>query len=194
MNADTETKPISYPIEVRKFMLETVLKKKYGSNEEFEKIVNNPVEMNKIQTDLQTIQKSDYWGRITWTFLHVMSSKIKDDYFDSFKSEYLEMCKKICKNVPCSVCRKHANIVIDNIDFELIKTKNDLQSFFYDFHNSVNIGTDKPVFSEENLSKYNEINTEIVIAVFKIIMEKTFKKDICDDFNVWISANQDKFN
>jgi hypothetical protein len=58
----------------------------------------------------------------------------------------------------------------------------------------VNIGTDKPVFSEENLSKYNEINTEIVIAVFKIIMEKTFKKDICDDFNVWISANQDKFN
>ena len=194
MNADTETKPISYPIEVRKFMLETVLKKKYGSNEEFDKIVNNPVEMNKIQVDLQTIQKSDYWGRITWTFFHVTSSKIKDDYFDSFKDEYLDMCKKICKNVPCGVCKRHASIVMDNIDFELIKTKSDLQSFFYDFHNSVNTGTDKPVFPEENLSKYNEINTEIVIAVFKIIMEKTFKKDIYDDFNVWISANQDKFN
>ena len=71
---------------------------------------------------------------------------------------------------------------------------NDLQSVFYDFHNSVNIGTDKPVFPEENLSNYNEFNTEIVIAVFKIIMEKTFKIDIYDDFNVWISANQDKFN
>jgi len=194
MNTETESKPNPLPIEVKKFMLETVLKKKYGSNEEFEKIVNDPVEINKIQTDLQTIQKSEYWGRITWIFLHVTSSKIKDDYFDSFKDEYLEMCKKICKNVPCGVCKRHASIVMDNIDFELIQTTNDLQSFFYDFHNSVNIGTDKPVFPEENLSNYNEFNTEIVIAVFKIIMEKTFKKDIYDDFNVWISTNQDKFN
>jgi hypothetical protein len=83
---------------------------------------------------------------------------------------------------------------MDNIDFELIQTKNDLQSFFYDFHNSVNIGTDKPVFPEEDLSNYNEINTETMITVFKIVMEKTFKKEIFDEFNVWISANQDKFN
>lgn len=191
---ETETKPNPLPIEVRKFMLEILFNKKYESDEEFEKIVNDPVEMNKIKNDLQAIQKSEYWGRITWTFLHVMSSKIKDDYFDSFKDEYLDMCKKICKNVPCGVCKRHASIVMDNIDFELIQTTNDLQSFFYDFHNSVNIGTDKPVFPEENLSNYNEFNTEIVIAVFKIIMEKTFKKDIYDDFNVWISANQDKFN
>ena len=63
-----------------------------------------------------------------------------------------------------------------------------------EFHNSVNMGTDKPVFPEEDLSKYNEINTETMVTVFKIIMEKTFKKDIYDDFNVWIYANQDKFN
>ena len=56
------------------------------------------------------------------------------------------------------------------------------------------MGTDKPVFPEEDLSKYNEINTETMVTVFKIIMEKTFKKDIYDDFNVWIYANQDKFN
>jgi hypothetical protein len=175
-------------------MLEILLKKKYGSDEEFQKIINDPVEMNKIQNDLQIISKSDYWGRITWTFLHVMSSKIKDECFDSFKSEYLDMCKKICKNVPCSVCKRHANIVIDNVNFELIETKDDLQSFFYDFHNSVNVGTEKPIFPEEDLSKYSEMDTESMVAVFKIIMEQTFKKEIYDEFNVWISKNQDKFN
>lgn len=184
----------SYPIGVKRLILETVLKIKYGSYEEFLKMITDPVEMNKIQDDLKRIKKSAYWGRITWTFLHVMSSKMKDDYFDSFKDEYLEMCKKICKNIPCGVCRRHASIVMDNIDFQLIKTKSDLQSFFCDFHNSVNMGTDKPVFLEEELSNYNEINTEIMVTVFKIVIEKMFKKEIYDDFNVWISANLDKFN
>jgi hypothetical protein len=190
MNIETN----SYPIGVRKFLLETVLKTKYGSDEEFQKMITDPVEMNKIQNELQTIKKLESWGRITWTFLHVMSSKMKDDYFDSFKDEYLEMCKKICKNVPCGVCKKHASIVMDNIDFKLIKTKSDLQSFFYDFHNSVNMGTEKPVFPEEELSNYNEINTETMVIIFKMVMEKMFKKEIYDDFNVWISANLYKFN
>jgi hypothetical protein len=189
---NTVTNPI--PIRVRKFLLEILLNKKYESDEEFQKITNDPTEMNKIQNDLQTVPKSVHWGRITWTFLHVTSSKIKDECFDSFKSEYLNMCKKICKDVPCNVCKKHASIVMDNINFELIKTKNDLQSFFYDFHNSVNIGIDKPIFPQEDLSKYNEINTETMLTVFKIIMERLYKKDIYDDYNVWISANIDKFN
>lgn len=63
-----------------------------------------------------------------------------------------------------------------------------------DFHNSVNIGIDKPIFPQEDLSKYNEINTETMLTVFKIIMERLYKKDIYDDYNVWISANIDKFN
>jgi hypothetical protein len=184
----------SYTIGVRKFLLEILLKTKYESDDEFQKMITDPSEMNKIKNDLQTIHKSEYWGRITWTFFHVMSSKIKDECFDSFKDEYLEMCKKICKNVPCNVCKIHSSIVMNSIDFQLIKTKSDLQSFFCDFHNSVNQGTDKPLFPEEELSKYIEINTETMVTVFKITMENMFKKEIYDDFNVWISANLDKFN
>ena len=56
------------------------------------------------------------------------------------------------------------------------------------------MGTEKPIFPEEDLLKYNEVNTETMVAVFKIIMEKAFKKEIYDEFNVWISKNQDKFN
>jgi hypothetical protein len=184
----------SHPIEVKRLILEILLKTKYESDDEFQKMITDPVELNKIQNDLNIIRKYVYWGRTTWTFFHVMSSKIKDDYFDSFKNEYLEMCKKICKNVPCGVCKKHASIVMDNIDFKLIKTKSDLQSFFYDFHNSVNMGTEKPVFPEEELSNYNEINTETMVIIFKMVMEKMFKKEIYDDFNVWISENLYKFN
>jgi hypothetical protein len=83
---------------------------------------------------------------------------------------------------------------MDNIDFQLIKTKSDLESFFCDFHNSVNRGTQKQVFSEEKLSKYSEINTENMVTVLKILMKKLFKKEIYDSFSSWISNNMDKFN
>ena len=162
--------------------------------EEFNKIISDQNEIDKIQTELQYISKQEYWGRITWTFFHVMSFKIKNEYFDSFKDEYLDMCKQICRNIPCSVCKKHSNIVMDIVDFELIKTKNDLQSFFYDFHNSVNMGTEKPVFPEENMLVYNEFKTEYIIKVFNIVLEKMYKKEIYDIFNIWISNNIDKFD
>ena len=184
----------SHPIGVKRLILEILLKIKYESDDEFQKMITDPVELNKIQNDLKRINKSEYWGRTTWTFFHVMSSNIKDDYFDSFKDEYLDMCKQICNNIPCGVCRRHASIVMDNIDFQLIKTKSDLESFFCDFHNSVNQGTEKPLFIEEELSKYIEINTETMVTVFKIVMEKMFKKDIFDSFSSWISNNMDKFN
>ena len=184
----------SYPIGVRKLILEILLKKKYESDEEFQQIITDQVEMNKIQNELKFIKKTEYFGRIIWTFFHVMSSKIKGDYFDSFKDEYLDMCKKICKNLPCSICKMHASIVMDNIDFQLIKTKSDLESFFCDFHNSVNQGTQKQVFSEEKLSKYSEINTKNMVTVLKLLIKKLFKKEIYDSFSSWISNNMDKFN
>jgi len=184
----------SYSVGVKRLILEILLKKKYESDEEFQQVITDPVKINKIQNDLKLIRLSVYWGRITWTFFHVMSSKIKGEYFDSFKDEYLDMCKQICKNLPCGRCKGHASIVMDNVDFKLIKTKIDLESFFCDFHNSVNQGTQKQVFSEEKLSKYSEINTENMVTVLQILMKQLFKKEIYDSFSSWISNNMDKFN
>ena len=56
------------PVEIKKVFLEILLKRKYDTIEEFNKIISDQNEIDKIQTELQYISKQEYWGRITWTF------------------------------------------------------------------------------------------------------------------------------
>ena len=78
------------------------------------------------------------WGNATWYLFHTLSFKMKDEHFHELKNDFLNICTKICATLPCPDCSENATEIMRNVKRENIKTKKDLQLFFFDFHNSVN--------------------------------------------------------
>lgn len=144
------------------------------------------------------------WGNATWLLFHTLSCKMKDEHFDELKDDFLNICLKICANLPCPECSEHATYIMRNLNRGNIKTKKDLQMFFFDFHNSVNKRTKKLIYNENDICKYKNAITKNIVYNFISIMSKkyhniklltnSFHKDAAmNDFRKWISHNCNKF-
>jgi hypothetical protein len=145
------------------------------------------------------------WGNATWYLFHTLSFKMKDEYFEVLKDEFLNICMKICANLPCPDCSEHATSIMKNLKRDSIKTKKDLQLFFFDFHNAVNRRIKKPLFDESQMFMYHKaITNNIVFNYITILSRKqhniklisnSFHRDMAmNDFKKWISHNNFKFN
>jgi len=121
-------------------------------------IMNKSVEPVIPQT-LNTLKpsKSMKWGEPTWFFFHTLSEKIKEDKFDSIKSDLLNIIYTICSNLPCPDCASHATAYMNGINFNAIRTKQHLKDLFYTFHNTVNQKKGFEIFPYEQLDeKYSK--------------------------------------
>ena len=145
------------------------------------------------------------WGNATWYLFHTLSYKMKDQHFDELKNEFLNICSRICSTLPCPDCSEHAYAIMANVKREHIKTKKDLQMFFFDFHNSVNTRTKKPLFQESQMFKYQTAITRNIVYNFISILSRkynniklltnSFHRDAAmNDFKKWIAHNSSKFN
>jgi hypothetical protein len=145
------------------------------------------------------------WGNATWYLFHTLSYKMKDEYFDELKDDFLNMCSRICSNLPCPDCSEHASAIMRNLNRGNIKTKKDLQMFFFDFHNSVNKRVKKPVFSESSMFMYRNAVTKNIVFNYistmskkyhniKLITNSFHRDSTMNDFKKWISHNSNKFN
>ena len=145
------------------------------------------------------------WGNATWYLFHTLSFKMKDQYFDELKNDFLNICLNICTNLPCPDCSDHAVAIMKNLNRDNIKTKKDLQLFFFDFHNSVNRRVRKPVFNEEQMFMYHKAITNNIVFNYITIMSKnqnnikllsnSFHRDMTMNyFKKWITHNGSKFN
>jgi hypothetical protein len=145
------------------------------------------------------------WGNATWYLFHTLSYKMKDEYFDELKDDFLNMCSRICSNLPCPDCSEHASAIMRNLNRGNIKTKKDLQMFFFDFHNSVNKRVKKPLFTESSMFMYRNAITKNIIFNYistmskkyhniKLITNSFHRDSTMNDFKKWISHNSNKFN
>lgn len=82
--------------------------------------------------------KSMKWGEPTWFFFHTIAEKVKEEKFDSIRKELLNLVYSICANLPCPDCASHASEYMRGINFNAIKTKQNLKDLFFNFHNVVN--------------------------------------------------------
>ena len=82
--------------------------------------------------------KSMKWGEPTWFFFHTIAEKVKEEKFDSIRKELLNLVYSICANLPCPDCASHASEYMRGINFNAIKTKQNLKDLFFNFHNAVN--------------------------------------------------------
>jgi len=112
-------------------------------------------------------EKKMKWGEPVWYLLHTISYKIKDESFHKLKSDLLQIFYTICTNLPCPDCSNHAKEYLDQNQFFRIQTKDELQKFFFTFHNVINQKKGFPLFEFADLSdKYSNAITNNIIQNF----------------------------
>jgi hypothetical protein len=110
------------------------------------------------------------WGNNIWYLFHSLAHKLKEDKFESQKNNIIFIIKTICNTLPCPDCSKDATSMLNKIDFNTIRNKNDLKMFFFNFHNAINAKLNKPQFNYENLdSKYGNANIDVLYNNLYII-------------------------
>ena len=112
------------------------------------------------------------WGNAMWYFIHTFSHKLKDEYSDK-ANEIISLYYNLCINTPCPYCSDHAKDMLNKLNMNLIKNKQDLIRVMFEFHNIVNVRLNKKVFTLEELNeKYKRANTLNIANHFFHVMNK----------------------
>jgi len=93
------------------------------------------------------------WGRPIWTFFHLLAHKVKDSDFAVIRLELLNTIFSICTVLPCPVCSEHAKRYLQTINFNNIRTKQELKVMICNFHNEVNKRKGYPIFNADQLDE-----------------------------------------
>ena len=145
------------------------------------------------------------WGRPIWTFFHVMAQKVKPEYFNLVIKEFLRFVSLICSTLPCPICSTHATEYMRSINFNNIRTKDDLINLFFTFHNVVNQRKGYPVLQKDQIPNYESANTVAVLKDFmhafedksrsmKLIADDLARGRIASQLKFWINENIKYFN
>jgi len=120
-----------------------------------------------ITTQTSTPIKKMKWGEPTWFLFHTLACKVKEEYFQQIKKELLNNIYSICANLPCPTCAQHAMDYMKSINFNTIKTKEDLKNMLFVFHNSINAKKGFTIFQYSDLDdKYSKAVTINIIHNF----------------------------
>jgi len=107
------------------------------------------------------------WGNITWFLFHTLAEKVNANKFDEIKPTIIFFIQETCRNLPCPICSNHAQANLRQAKLDLINTKADLIEFLRQFHNVVNIHTNKETVSKEFvITKYKTANLLAIINKF----------------------------
>jgi len=93
------------------------------------------------------------WGKPIWTFFHLLAHKVKESDFNVIRSQLLNTIYSISSVLPCPVCSEHAKRYLQAINFNNIRTKQDLKQMICNFHNDVNKRKGYAIFNSENLDE-----------------------------------------
>jgi len=156
-------------------------------------------------TEVEPKKKKMKWGEPTWFFLHTIAEKVKVEKFSEIRLELLKNINNICRNLPCPDCSNHAAKYLDSSNFNLIRTKQDLIDFMYNFHNEINKRKGYPIFPYEELSsKYSQANTMSIIQYFlihfldkpitvRMISNDFYRRRLTENLKTWLSNKLDYF-
>ena len=131
----------------------------------------------------------EIWGNNICYLFHSLAHKIREEKFEVHKNNLIFIIKTVCNTLPCPECSKDATAMLNKVDFNTIKNKNDFKMFLFNFHNAINVKLNKSLFSYENLdNKYNNVNFDALYNNIYIIyntntnipqlMSSSFHKDI----------------
>lgn len=146
------------------------------------------------------------WGPPTWCFLHTLVEKIKVEHFSILRLEILKNIYNICVNLPCPECSQHAKNYLNGVNFNALKSKEDVKNMLYEFHNLVNVKKGKPLFNRNDLDdeyKNNVLSTTFYNFLVKFkdkyssnrfIHEDLYRANLSNKIISWYKQNQGYFN
>jgi hypothetical protein len=141
------------------------------------------------------------WGKPIWFLFHTLAQKVKSESFPIVREGLLNIIYSICANLPCPVCSNHAVEYFNKINFNNIKSKEELIQTLYVFHNEVNKKKKFDMFSFTDLEKkYGSAVTKNIILHFMYNFEKKnynaktmhnefHKKNLINTLKVWLNDN-----
>jgi hypothetical protein len=103
------------------------------------------------------------WGPPTWTFIHTLAEKIKDEHYAIIGPSTIQYIIQICNNLPCPECSDHARQFWSKVNTNKVNTKQDLINLLFVFHNSVNKRRVVKQFKYSDIEYYKSMN---IISAF----------------------------
>lgn len=147
---------------------------------------------------MQKATGQQIWGPPLWLFIHTICERIDEDYHRENNKMVIEKICELLRNVPCPICSKHVNSYLKRYNLHNIKTKQQLITFFFHFHNSVNKRNGKKIFTKEELKIYKTLNIAKIYPYVKFSYTKQYynktnfngwrRKQILKNFIKWINT------
>jgi hypothetical protein len=141
------------------------------------------------------------WGKPTWYLLHTLAEKVIPEKFNVIRESLLNTIYAICSNLPCPDCANHAKTYLNGVNFNTIKTKQDLKNMLFEFHNVVNKRKGYPIFNYNDIdSLYSSAITIKMIYNFmyyfekkskisKMISNDMYRTQIASNIKTWFNEN-----
>lgn len=106
------------------------------------------------------------WGHITWLLFHTMAEKVRDEYYEEARGMMRQALVDLCASLPCPECSQHATYYMSRVNFDRIRTREQLKLMLFAFHNKVNRDLGKPPASINQLDRYYDADIDKVVAFF----------------------------
>jgi len=106
------------------------------------------------------------WGPSLWTFLHYLTLAYPDNPTEEEQERMYDFLASLQIVIPCQKCRINFKSYLNEMNSDVLSTKNTLVRWLFNVHNLVNKNTGKPQFSYDDfIKKYSQmkINEEIKV-------------------------------
>ena len=127
--------------------------------------------------------KIKIWGPITWNLLHTIAEKIYPDKFLSAKKDIATIILLIIKNIPCPICREHAEAHIKRHDIFICKTRDELINYIFIFHNETSKHAKNQIAGKDILTKYKKYDFNIIVNQYMFHYKNTRSDDLKFSFS-----------
>ena len=107
---------------------------------------------------------SNLWGPPIWCLLHTIVEKIKNDNFDSYKTNLINLIKNICISLPCPISCQTSKTFFASINTDKFTNLNDVKIMIYMLHNYVNKTYKKALFNYSDTKRYQDMDIKIVFS------------------------------
>jgi len=119
------------------------------------------------------------WGEPAWIFLHTITLSYPTCPSEQDKENYKQFFIALQHVLPCTTCKAHFNGHLKKypLSNEVLSSKEKVIKWLIDVHNAVNITTNKPTMSyNEVLLKYNnmystnKLSNKMMIQIYVILI------------------------
>lgn len=86
------------------------------------------------------------WGPQVWDTLHILAYVYPDQPTLSRQQSTIQLLTELCRNLPCPGCSNHALEYLDTVP-ATVSTRVVFKQWVYDFHNAVNLRTNKRIWT-----------------------------------------------